>query len=338
MPSIQSTWDFNGTVSSAMGWTFTPGVQASGAWSSLAGSPTTGCLFSKTSGSGVNTTNYWSKRGSFNALFTVPTTRRVISIGAAGDDFKISCATIAGATGSAYGPFQLLSSGSSVIITTLFAQTTFPSSFAWATKALSSVNISALNKSGADSAVLRMAFKHTHSGGSSNIYFTFDTVRLTCEYSTLEGQMGAHIFRQTQTTISTVAKELMQIQTNSSVVLEIHQAKVSFLTTLAEQVAIGLAIAITTGVVGTTLTPVCLSGGSTCQSTGYGIAGSTNATGLSYLDSQIVNTYNGYEFFPTPELRPRLKPGQRVVLRTDATHVTDYLTECWIKFTELGNG
>lgn len=149
--------------------------------------------------------------------------------------------------------------------------------------------------------------------------------------------MAAFIFRVAPTTISTVAKELLHIQTGASVVLEIHQARMTFLTTLSEQVAVGLAIAATTNLLGSSLTPVCLTGGATCQSSGFGPTASA-ATGLSYLDSAIVNTFNGYEFLPTPEMRPRIKPTQRVVLRTDATHVTDYLTECWIKFTEIGNG
>ena len=149
--------------------------------------------------------------------------------------------------------------------------------------------------------------------------------------------MGAFIFRSTAATCGTVARELLHIQANASVVLEIHQAKISFMTTASEQIGCALAIAATTNLVGSTLTPVCISGGATCLSTGYGIS-SSNATGLSYLDSAIVNTFQGYEFLPTPELRPRIKPAQRIVLRTDTTHPTDYPAEWWIKFVEIGNG
>ncbi len=149
--------------------------------------------------------------------------------------------------------------------------------------------------------------------------------------------MAAFIFRVAPQTCATVAKEMLHIQTGASVVLEIHQAQLSFVTTASESVPVALCIAATTNLLGSSLTPVCLTGGATCQSSGFGPTASA-ATGLSYLDSDIVNTLQGYKYLPTPEMRPLIKPTQRVVLRIDATHATEFTAECWIKFTEKGNG
>jgi hypothetical protein len=149
--------------------------------------------------------------------------------------------------------------------------------------------------------------------------------------------MGGFIFRMAPATISTVAKELIHIQANASVVVEVHQAQVTFHTTISESIDVALAIAATTNLVGATLTPVCYTGGATCLSTGYGPTASA-AGGLSYLDAASVNKLTGYDFLPTPELRPRIKPGQRLVLRTDSTHTTDIIAQAFIKFMEFGNG
>lgn len=146
---------------------------------------------------------------------------------------------------------------------------------------------------------------------------------------------GTFIFRMTPATISTVAKELIHIQANASAILIIHEAKISGLTTASQSFRGALAIAATTNLVGSTLTPVAINNRTTCNSTGYGPTSSA-ASGLSYLDSDQVNVLNGYHFLPTPELRPMIAPAKRVVLRIDSTHPDDFVADAWIKFEEIG--
>jgi len=146
---------------------------------------------------------------------------------------------------------------------------------------------------------------------------------------------GTHMFRITPATQTTLIRELIHIHANASAALFVHEAKISALTTLSESFRGALCIAATTNAVGSTLTPVALNVRTTCASTGYGPTSSV-ATGLSYLDSENVNTLNGYHFLPTPELRPLVAPGKRLVLRVDSTHPTDVVLDAWIKFEEFG--
>ena len=144
------------------------------------------------------------------------------------------------------------------------------------------------------------------------------------------------MFRFAPATVSTVAKELIHIHTNASVHLVVHEAQITCHSTASQSLQGALCLAATTGVVGTTIAPSIIQGNATvCLSTGYGVAGATNATGLAYFDNQAFNALNGYVFLPTPELRPILKPGARVVLRIDSTHTDDLTCVGFIKFEEI---
>lgn len=148
---------------------------------------------------------------------------------------------------------------------------------------------------------------------------------------------GMFIARITPATVATVARELIQLQCNASAVMIIHEAQISGLSTASQVFNAALAFAATTNGPGTTFAPQNISqAGATAASTAYGIA-SSNATGLIYLDSQAVNVLSGYHFLPTPELRPVVKPGGRIVLRVDSTHTDDFVADAWIKFEEKGN-
>lgn len=141
------------------------------------------------------------------------------------------------------------------------------------------------------------------------------------------------------TTASTVAKEMCQIFSNASCVCLVHEVHLTALTTVNGVADFGIAFAGTTGVVGTTIAAVAFDPGNVgCRSTVYGVAGSTNATGLTYVggSQQACNLINGYHFTPIPENRPVIKPGGRLVVRRDSTIADDVAWDCSIIFEELG--
>jgi hypothetical protein len=141
------------------------------------------------------------------------------------------------------------------------------------------------------------------------------------------------------TTASTVAKEMMHIHANSSCVVLLHEVHLTALSTANAVADFGVAFAATTGVAGTTAAVVAFDAGNAAgRSTVYGVAGSTNATGLTYVggSQQACNIINGYHFTPIPENRPVLKPGARLVVRRDSTIADDVAWDCSIIFEELG--
>lgn len=120
------------------------------------------------------------------------------------------------------------------------------------------------------------------------------------------------------TTCSTVAKEVIQLLSGSSVVTTLHEVVISHITTVSYPIEYSIAFAATTGVAGATqaVTPLAMAG-STQTGNVYGVAGATNATGLSYVYREAVNSLNNWHYLPTPECRPKLKPAQRLVIRRD---------------------
>lgn len=141
------------------------------------------------------------------------------------------------------------------------------------------------------------------------------------------------------TTASTVAKEMLHIQANSSCVVVIHECHLTANTTLNAAAGFALAWAATTGVVGTTIAPAPLDpGGVAGRSTVYGVAGSTNATGLTYVpgSQQVCNLINGYHYMPLPENRPIMKPGARMVVRRESAIADDVAWTASIIYEELG--
>lgn len=141
------------------------------------------------------------------------------------------------------------------------------------------------------------------------------------------------------TTASTVAKEMCQILTNASCVVVLHEAHLTANTTINGVFYAGVAFAATTGVVGTTIAAVAFDpGDAACRSTVYGVAGSTNATGLTYVggSQQACNLLTGYHYTPIPENRPVLKPGGRMVVRRDSAIADDMGWSLSVIFEELG--
>lgn len=140
------------------------------------------------------------------------------------------------------------------------------------------------------------------------------------------------------TTISTAAKELLQVLCGSSNVTKVHEVIVTGRSTSNEPLAVGIAFAATTGVAGSTAAITNLSqGDTTAWGNVYGVAGSSNATGLTYVYRETVNLLNGFHWLPTPELRPVIKPGGRLVVRRENTTTgTDYAVDIHIAFEEIG--
>lgn len=141
------------------------------------------------------------------------------------------------------------------------------------------------------------------------------------------------------TTASTVAKEMAQLLANASVVCVLHEVHLTARTTSNAVADFGIAFAGTTGVAGTTIAAVAFDPGDVaCRSTVFGIAGSSNATGLTYIggSQQACNLINGYHYTPIPENRPVLKPGARLVVRRDSAIADDVSWNCSIIFEELG--
>lgn len=141
------------------------------------------------------------------------------------------------------------------------------------------------------------------------------------------------------TTASTVAKEMCHILTNSSCLCLLHEVHLTALTTVNGVFDAGVAFADTTGVVGTTIAAVAFDPGNvSCRSTVFGVAGSTNATGLTYVggSQQACNMLTGYHFTPIPENRPVIGPGKRLVVRRDSTIADDVAWDLSIIFEELG--
>lgn len=151
----------------------------------------------------------------------------------------------------------------------------------------------------------------------------------------MNGRMFASGYANT--TVSTAAKELLHVLSGSSNVTRIHEVIITGRSTSNEPLAIGIAFAGTTGVVGTTAAITNLQqAGTTAWGNVYGVAGSSNATGLTYVYRETVNLLNGFHWLPTPELRPTIKPGGRLVVRRENTTTgTDYAVDAHIAFEEL---
>ena len=139
------------------------------------------------------------------------------------------------------------------------------------------------------------------------------------------------------TTASTAAKELIHVLCSASHVIAVHEVAITGRSTSSEYMTVGIAFAGTTGVVGTTcaLTPLC-QGQTTCSGNVYGVAGSTNATGLTYVYKEAVNVLNGFHWIPTPECRPIIKPGVRLVVRRESIVATDFAVDAHIVFEGIG--
>lgn len=138
-------------------------------------------------------------------------------------------------------------------------------------------------------------------------------------------------------TASTSAKEILHIVSGASAITQIHDIIVTNRTTVSQMHTYSIAFAGTTGVVGTTAAMVCLAGATASlpADTVYGVAGSTSATGLSVIWRESVNTLNGLHYIPTPEMRPVLRPSQRLVVRREAA-ADDYAMDVNITWEEIG--
>lgn len=148
------------------------------------------------------------------------------------------------------------------------------------------------------------------------------------------GRMFASGYRGT--TASTAAKELIHVLCSASHVIAIHEVTITGRSTSSEFMTVGVAFAATTNAVGATcaLVPLC-QGQTTCSGNVYGVA-SSNATGLSYVYDETVNVLNGFHWVPTPECRPVIKPGGRLVVRRETTVATDFAVDAHIVFEEIG--
>lgn len=141
------------------------------------------------------------------------------------------------------------------------------------------------------------------------------------------------------TTASTVAKEMAQIVGNASAVTLLHEVHITALSTVNAVADFGIAFAGTTGVLGTTIAAIAFDPGDAAfRGSVAGVAGSSNATGLTYIggSQQACNILNGYHFTPIPENRPVIKPGGRLVIRRDSTIADDVAWNVSIIFEELG--
>jgi len=139
------------------------------------------------------------------------------------------------------------------------------------------------------------------------------------------------------TTVSTAAKELLHVLCSSSHVVAVHEVAITGRSTSSEFMTVGIAFAGTTAGVGSTLalTPL-VQGQTACSGNVYGVA-TTNATGLTYVYKETVNVLNGFHWIPTPECRPIIKPGGRLVVRRETvTTATDYAVDAHIVFEEIG--
>lgn len=138
------------------------------------------------------------------------------------------------------------------------------------------------------------------------------------------------------TTASTAAKELIHVLCSASHVIAVHEVAITGRSTSSEFMTVGIAFAATTNAVGTTcaLTPL-VQGQTACSGNVYGVA-SSNATGLTYVYKEAVNVLNGFHWIPTPECRPIIKPGGRLVVRRETTVATDFAVDAHIVFEEIG--
>ena len=143
----------------------------------------------------------------------------------------------------------------------------------------------------------------------------------------------------TATTASTVVKEMIQIVGSASCVTLLHEAHITAASTVNAAAIFGIAFAGTTGVLGTTIAAVAFDPGDAAfRGSVAGVAGSTNATALTYVggSQQGVNIINGYHFTPVPENRPVIKPGGRLVIRRDSAIADDVAWNVSIIFEEIG--
>ena len=141
------------------------------------------------------------------------------------------------------------------------------------------------------------------------------------------------------TTASTVAKEMIQIVGSASAVTLLHEVHITALSTLNVVADFGVAFAGTTGVIGTTIAAVAFDPGDAAfRGSIAGVAGSTNATGLTYVggSQQACNILIGYHYTPIPENRPVIKPGGRLVIRRDSAIADDVSWNCSIIIEEIG--
>lgn len=141
------------------------------------------------------------------------------------------------------------------------------------------------------------------------------------------------------TTASTVGpKELLMLYSGTSAVTVVHEVVVGARSSDSQMVTFTLALAVTTNAAGSTQAVNALaSQDATFTGNVYGVA-SSNATGLSYYHRETVNQLNGFHYLPTPECRPILKPGARLVLRRETSVVgsTDIAYDVHILFEEIG--
>lgn len=122
------------------------------------------------------------------------------------------------------------------------------------------------------------------------------------------------------TTASTVVKELFNIQSAASAITVLHEVLIGNRSSVSEMVAYSICRTGTTGVLGTTAAIAPLNVGEPAfGGVVAGVAGSSNATGLTVLYRENVNILNGWHYLPAPEDRIFIQPSAKVVIRRESS-------------------